>query len=316
VTNNLGILLEEKGNLHKAERYYSKALRIFERTGIRRSRAYSLGNLANLYRHAARYDRARAAYEEVEDELRAMGEVHAAAYTAGNLGDLSREFGDLETAHRRYEETLDFAVKSGDEELKSECYCRLAHLCMSNKRMDVMEKNLRHAESAARRANSGEFSLCARLLRIEWALENNDLASAHRGLESAVREAARLGLLYYQIWSKYLHALLLHKETNEESAKRIIQRAAASARKSGYTRWELRLMASSLSFEHSKDFSQKCLRRCEELVDQIHAGIGDSRVRELFNNLPEVASIIAHAIASPQRSMTYSVDTMTQIPSV
>ncbi len=288
VANNLGILTEEQGRLRAAKRFYHKAFTVFDRTGVRRHRAYSLGNLANLYRHGARYERAREAYEEVETELCAMGEAHAAAYTVGNIGDLERDFGDWAAARQRYETTLEFARKSGDEELKSECYARIARLHLLAGRLDLMPRMLAHAARAASLAESREFTLYVQLLTAELDLAKGRIPAATQRLKTAEAGAMNVGLVYYQLWTEHaLSRLSASKGDMGRAASRCLA-GMSKARSSGYRWWELRFAALGVSELIAPTTRARCRRRFAALVRLIETGIGDSAVRARFLKLPIV----------------------------
>lgn len=291
VANNLGILHEELGQLPQAERYYERAFKVFERTGIRRHRAYSLGNLANLHRHAARYERARAAYEEVDSELRAMGEAHAAAYTIGNLGDLARDFGDLETARVLYNATLQFAAKSGDEELRAECLARVARIHLVEGRPDLTRRLLRSAERSARLAKSREFSLNALLLGIEADLDRKPPTALLERLEKISEEAELVGLLYYKLWARYTRARLELRCGNFTVAQKLIREGALTAHRSGYTWWELRFAVAGSDHSFRLSLRSQCRNRAAGICREIASGIGDPAVLSRFNNLALVRAI-------------------------
>ena len=279
VANNLGILHEEQGHLRRAEHYYAKSFTVFDRTGVRRHRAYSLGNLANLHRHGARYERARAAYEEVDTELRAMGEAHAAAYTVGNLGDLARDFGDWDVAHERYDSTLKFAIKAGDEELKAECFGRLAHLHLLAGRYNCMPRLLRKSKEAAKCADSREFALYEQMLRAELEMVQSNKSVAENRFVEAHRAATEVGLVYYQLWAQHGLARLAHKPG------RIIMSGMTKARRSGYRWWELRFAELGARDDMPKHVRERCLTQCTTLAREIEAGIGDPRTRSRFLEL-------------------------------
>jgi tetratricopeptide (TPR) repeat protein len=303
VANNLGILTEEQGRLRVAERFYHKAFTVFDRTGVRRHRAYSLGNLANLHRHGARYERAREAYEEVETELRAMGEAHAAAYTVGNIGDLERDFGDWTAARQRYETTLEFARKSGDEELKSECYSRIARLHLMAGRLELMPRMLAHAAKAASLAESREFTLYAQLLTAELDLAKGRIPSAARRLKTVQAGAMHVGLVYYQLWTEHALSRINAAEGDVGRASSRCLAGMSKARSSGYRWWELRFAALGASESMGSASRARCRRRFEALVREIETGIGDSAVRARFFNLPLVREGVTFE-ASPESIAT------------
>jgi tetratricopeptide (TPR) repeat protein len=280
--------------LRQAAQYYEKAFAVFDRSGIRRHRAYSLGNLANLHRHAARYERARTAYEEVDTELRAMGEAHAAAYTVGNLGDLARDFGQFNIARERYDAALHFALKAGDEELKAECYARLAHLHLLSGRHELMPRLLQKAQMAAKRADSREFSLYEKLLHIELDLTRDDIASAKSRLRQAEGIATEVGLVLYKLWTNALMARILLGENFARNAAKHITCATSKARQSGYVWWELRIAELGCRPGLSFSVRSRCSARCQALVNDIAAGIGDAKIRESFSQLPVVLKVGEH----------------------
>jgi len=290
VANNLGILHEEQGDLRLAERYYGKAFTLFDRTGIRRHRAYSLGNLANLHRHAARYERARAAYEEVETELRAMGEAHAAAYTIGNLGDLARDFGDLEAARSRYEAAMQFAIKAGDEELKSECHSRLALLSLLEHHPCAIPRHLRAAHRAAATAKSREFSLHASLVAAEFCLYRSEATKALDQFEAARKQADDACLLYYQLWAAFGVAKTLAETAQYIPALRLAMRTAAIADRAGYRWWRFHslVLAVRLARHLDKPSHSQLLTEATALRDNIEAGIGDDKIKRAFALLPVI----------------------------
>ncbi len=298
MANNLGILMEERGRLHAAERYYCRAFDVFTRLGHRRNRGYSLGNLANLYRHGARYEHARAAYDEVELELLSIGERHAAAYTAGNRGDLARDFGDWTGALVLYQRALHFASHVGDADLIAESYCRLAEIQLAKRGDGEVIRLLRRASRAAEKAHSREFAIRVRLLKAELNLARGRDAVAMAGFTESERDAADAGLLLYLLWAWYGLGRCLLNEGRMKEAMRTVHRGLKNAHGSGYRWWELRFAVLGAQIESGRTTSgdvsiagrENMHERMAALTAAIEATIGDPAVRAAFARLPLIVS--------------------------
>jgi tetratricopeptide (TPR) repeat protein len=313
IANNLGILLEERGRLHAAERYYRKAFDAFDRLGHRRNRAYSLGNLANLYRQSASYERARSAYDEVEMELLSIGEQHAAAYTVGNRGDLARDFGDWASAAELYHRTLHFASHVNDAELIAESYCRLADIQLAKKHYGEALRLLKKASTTAEKAQSREFAIRVHLLRAEIDLAGEHIPDAKRAFAAAELEAADTGLLYYLLWAKsgLGRCLLLNGRLNE--AYRIARRCLVQARRAGYRWWEFRCAVLGAQVEHHEGTWRRCalnegkgmLQTATALKEEIEATIGDPSIRATFAGLPLIHTlqVLGHRNATSEPTL-------------
>jgi hypothetical protein len=217
-----------------------------------------------------------------------MGEAHAAAYTVGNIGDLERDFGDWTAARQRYETTLEFARKSGDEELKSECYARIARLHLLAGRLDLMPRMLAQAAKAASLADSREFTLYVQLLTAELDLAKGRVPAATRRLKTAEASAKNVGLVYYQLWTALAMSRVNAAEGDVGRASSRCLAGMSKARSSGYRWWELRFAALGDSELMGPLTRARCRRRFAALVREIETGIGDSAVRARFLSLPLV----------------------------
>lgn len=306
IANNLGILMEERGRLRLAERYYRKAFAVFNRLGHRRNRAYSQGNLANLYRHAARYEQARAAYEDVEWELASIGEQHAAAYTVGNRGDLLRDFGDFDGAAELYHKTMQFARQVGDADLIAESYCRLAQIQIGKRRLAEAARLATLAAAAAEKAASREFALRARLISAEIRFEEGETTTAHDAFEQAEQEASQAGLQYYLLWAMNGLGRCLSREKRFKDASRLGRQGLRRAHRSGYVWWKLQfaILGAMVEREHasSPPAADSGLQQAACLKSAIEGTIGDPAIRLGFSQLPIVRTITDLGIQSSERS--------------
>ncbi len=296
IANNLGILMEERGRLRQAEQYYLKAFAIFDRLGHRRNRAYSQGNLANLYRHGARYEQARAAYENVELELASIGEQHAAAYTIGNRGDLLRDFGDADSAAELYQKTYHFARQVGDTDLIAESYCRLAQIQIGKRRLAEAERLVTNAADIAEKAGSREFAIRARLLQAEIQLNAGDRETAYATFARSEQEASQAGLHYYVLWAGNGLARCLCRDKRIKEAARRARQGQKKAHAAGYTWWELRFAALGARLDRDLgpgglSTTESKLEQAIELKSAIEATIGDPAIRARFSQLPIIQSI-------------------------
>jgi hypothetical protein len=194
--------------------------------------------------------------------------------------------------------TLRFAVKAGDEELKAECYGRLAHLHLLLGRYDLMSRLLAKSMKAATRADSHEFALYEQLLRAEWETAKGELV-AGRLFAEALAEASEVGLVYYQLWAGHGLARLSQMEGSVRKSVQGISTGMAKARLSGYRWWELRFAELGTHDSLPNHIRVRCLARSTTLVREIESGIGDPSVRSRFDDLPLIRSVRSIALGSP-----------------
>jgi len=112
--HNLGIVLENLGDLDEAEKFYKESLKISEEIGDRVSIAASLHQLGNIFLGRGDLDEAEKFYREslkISEEIGARVSIAASLHQLGNIF-LGR--GDLDEAEKYYKKSLKIREEIGD----------------------------------------------------------------------------------------------------------------------------------------------------------------------------------------------------------
>ena len=95
VCNGLTILYRRASKYKKAERVCLKAIALAQMHGIRDVEVINVGNLGNVYRDEARYDKARACYEEVKRLGKEMSSCRHVAWSHELIATIVEREGDI-----------------------------------------------------------------------------------------------------------------------------------------------------------------------------------------------------------------------------
>jgi tetratricopeptide (TPR) repeat protein len=110
---NLGIVLQTRGDLDRAETMYRKALAIHEKLDLPEGMAGDYGNLGNVLHARGDLDGAETMYRKALAIDEKLGRLEGMAIQYTNLGILLRARGDFDGARREGTKSRDLFAKLG-----------------------------------------------------------------------------------------------------------------------------------------------------------------------------------------------------------
>jgi tetratricopeptide (TPR) repeat protein len=114
ISNNLGLVLADKGDWDGAIQYYEKSLKTFERLGDLHGMAQTYNNLGLVLADKGDWDGAIQYYEKSLTTKERLGDLHGMAQTYNNLGNVFYRKGDWDGAIQYYEKDLEISERLGD----------------------------------------------------------------------------------------------------------------------------------------------------------------------------------------------------------
>jgi predicted ATPase/Tfp pilus assembly protein PilF/predicted Ser/Thr protein kinase len=139
MTNNLGEILRELGQLDDAYAHFEGAYAVFEQLGHRRGMAFTLNNLGGIYFVKGDYQGAREMYERSYALNREIGDKRGIGHSLAALGNSAAADDDLEQARQYYQQSLEIRRAAGDQRGIVDSMMDLANI----------ENNTRNPEAAA-----------------------------------------------------------------------------------------------------------------------------------------------------------------------
>ncbi len=112
--HQLGRAAQDRGQWEGAERLYAQSLAIEREVGNRPGEMYSLGQLGNLALARGDVSRAGELYAEVLQTARSLGDRPSEARTVHNLGTVAQARGQLREAERLYQQSLEIEREVGN----------------------------------------------------------------------------------------------------------------------------------------------------------------------------------------------------------
>ncbi len=112
--NNIGMLLEDKGQLEDALKYYNEALAIAEQLGNIQDKAIILNSIGKLLQGKGQLEDALKYYNEALAIAEQLGDLWGKAAILNNIGSLLKGRGELDEALRYYKEALAIDEQLGD----------------------------------------------------------------------------------------------------------------------------------------------------------------------------------------------------------
>lgn len=107
---NLGVALQQKGELDAAAECQEELLLIAKELGDRKNEAYALGNLGNIYYLQEKFPQAIEKFEEALPILRGLKDRRAEGMALGNIGNAWAGLNEYGKALEYYQQNLDIAV--------------------------------------------------------------------------------------------------------------------------------------------------------------------------------------------------------------
>jgi len=111
---NAGVLAAGQGHATRGLELHRQSLEAYRRLGDRRGQAVALNGLGIQLTGLARYDEARACYDEAMELWRELGESHGAAASLSNFAFVLRNQGELERSRRLYRQAAAMFERLGD----------------------------------------------------------------------------------------------------------------------------------------------------------------------------------------------------------
>jgi tetratricopeptide (TPR) repeat protein len=180
---NLGAVAYEQEERSRATRLFQDALAMFTRLGDEWGAAAAQNYLGHLARADDNYALARHYYGNSLRTWRTAGDRRGIGMALTGLGSTALQSGQLAAARAAFLEGLDLAGELGDRRGVVRSLEALADLALAQ---DELERGLRLASTASKLRET----LGAPPSPRERARAEQRLASAHRGLAEALRQAA------------------------------------------------------------------------------------------------------------------------------
>ena len=136
----LGHLAKDRGDLDTAERWYTKALEIFEHLGHEPGASASYHNLGMVAQDRSDLDTAELWYARALEICERLGNELDAAISYHELGNVAQDRGDLDAAERWYTKALEIREWRGDQQLMAATdYLQLGVVAQERGNLDVAE---------------------------------------------------------------------------------------------------------------------------------------------------------------------------------
>jgi tetratricopeptide (TPR) repeat protein len=201
--NNIGVIYNELGNYEKAKEYYEKGLRLQEELGNKNGMALSYCNLGNIYRALGQYDESIEYLENSRKIAQSIGDSLGVGIALHTLGVTYLDAGELDRAADYNLKSIPYYKVAGDDQGLMEVYNILGQVY--DKKGELAKANAYNKQ----------------------ALE----ISQQKGFVAAIRESSQALFERYKKMGKYQDALQMYElyitmrdsVKNEESQKELMQ---------------------------------------------------------------------------------------------
>ena len=139
-TNQLGLLVQDRGDYDTAEQRYTQSLEINERLGNQAGLAGSYHQLGMLAQLRGDYDTAEQRYTQSLEILERLGNQAGLAGSYHQLGMLAQDRGDYDTAEQRYTQSLEILERLGNQAGLAGSYHQLGILAQLRGDYDTAEQ--------------------------------------------------------------------------------------------------------------------------------------------------------------------------------
>ncbi len=283
---NLANALDGMGDLQGSLKMQLDSLAAFNELNDRRGSSATLNNLGNLQVEIGSLDQADNYYNQALALTREIAYRRGEPYPLSGQGDVLLARGNLPEAQKRYEAALALCKEMGDEDFTAQLNVGLATIALLEKRYGDGEALSKNAIAAYEKANSAGNGAWAGAVLARNLLADGKLAEA----QAAVTKAAEL-VRQSTLLAPHFEVILAEARVNAKSGKtadalQSLQSLLSSARKSGYSLYELqaRLAIAEIENQSGAASAREHLSALEKDARQHGALLIANQAQELLRN--------------------------------
>lgn len=184
--NNLATIYLALLQPERAQGHCARAIALWEEEGNRTEQAVAMGNLADCYQKQGELAPAAALYQEALAVLAAQGETLPQVSLIYRLALIQREQGQLSQAHTHLTQALQLAREHQDHYYEAVIQILLAEQAEGEAARAAYHEALRLCAQVG--AVAMQIAAVAGLVRLEWALGQDERAAYLSGVEARLRE--------------------------------------------------------------------------------------------------------------------------------
>ncbi len=202
VRYNLAMLLAERGDLAGAMSHYQESLSMWNKLGSKSEVAGVQGGIGDILLSQGDVTGAANAYEQALRTQTELGEKNNIAYTQLSLAQVSLEQGQITKAETSFRQTAaDFAAQKDDDD-EALGRAGLGRVLISEKRLIDARREIQRASELAKKSANATVRLTVSIVSARLNAASGMYAAATKGLESALAEANKAGLVGFQFESR------------------------------------------------------------------------------------------------------------------
>jgi tetratricopeptide (TPR) repeat protein len=202
VRYNLAMLLAERGDLAGAMSHYQESLSMWNKLGSKSEVAGVQGGIGDILLSQGDVTGAANAYEQALRTQTELGEKNNIAYTQLSLAQVSLEQGQITKAEISFRQTAaDFAAQKDDDD-EALGRAGLGRVLISEKRLVDARREVQRASELAKKSANATVRLTVSIVSARLNAASGMYAAATKGLESALAEANKAGLVGFQFESR------------------------------------------------------------------------------------------------------------------
>jgi serine/threonine protein kinase/tetratricopeptide (TPR) repeat protein len=251
--NSIANVLADKGDQAGAKAKYEEALAAFRDTGSQFEIAMTMGNIGELYLDEGDLPAAKKMFEQALDIKRNLHNRHSEAYTLSALGDLLLYEGDTSGARKAFEDALAIRTQLAEKGTATQDSLSLARLMLEDGHPDEALEASRKAAADFHAQNQADYEAAAHTLAARCLLQLGKLTEAKAEIQQAeklVKADDHVSHLPVEI----TNARIAIASGDLADARKILDTALAEATKANllYFQYEARLALGELEIKSGK----------------------------------------------------------------
>jgi tetratricopeptide (TPR) repeat protein len=183
--NSIANVLADKGDQAGAQAKYEEALAAFRETGSQFEIAMTMGNIGELYLDEGNLPEAKKMFEQALEIKRKLHNRHSEAYTLSALGELLLYEGDIAAARKAHEDALAIRIQLGEKGTAAQDSLALARLKLEDGHPEEALAAARQAETDFHTQNQVDYESSAHALAARCLLQSGKLAEAQAEIQQA-----------------------------------------------------------------------------------------------------------------------------------
>ncbi len=183
--NSIANVLADKGDQAGAKAKYEEALTAFRETGSQFEIAMTMGNIGELYLDEGDLPEAKKMFEQALEIKRNLHNRHSEAYTLSALGDLLLYEGDIPGARKSFEDALAIRTQLAEKGTATQDSLSLARLTLEDGHPEEALQAARKAAADFHAQNQADYEAAAHTLAARCLLHAGQLAEAKVEIQQA-----------------------------------------------------------------------------------------------------------------------------------